>query len=145
MSKEKMKSRAHNVPLVLVINRRADSNGATPRYRIWAQNPAHCTEGCALLSAVRQKTFPFSLKPTVCPFLVHSFPFFIHVKGEGEGKGVEVALTRLEAESFIRGWTSDTKVSKWFCDLFKARPWILLQDLRHTANVIILQPLQCLN
>lgn len=28
--------------------------------------------------------------------------FLIHVEGEGEGKGGEVALTCLEAESFIR-------------------------------------------
>lgn len=139
---KKIKSPAHNVPLVLVINRKADSNGVMPCYRIRAQNPAHCTWGCTLLSATKQKRFTFSLKYSDRPFPGHSFPFFFYsVKGEGEGKAGEVALTCLEAESFIRGWTSDTKVSKWFCDLFKARPWILLQDLRHTANVIILSSL----
>lgn len=98
-----MKSRAHNVPLVLVINRRADRNGVTPCYRIRAQNPAHCTGGCALLSAVKQERFPFSLKSTARPSQWTLCPFLIHAEGEGEGKGGEVALTCLEAESFIRG------------------------------------------
>lgn len=57
-----MKSLAHNVPLVLVINRRADSKGVMPCYRIRAQNPARCTRGCALLSAIKQKMISISFK-----------------------------------------------------------------------------------